>query len=53
MLGLLQGGEVAALIIEQTPTAQAMRQTAMAAAQPWLCERIRIIVRLKALAPFL
>lgn len=40
MLGLLQGGEAAALIVEPTPIAQAMRQTAVAPAQPCLCERI-------------
>lgn len=40
MLGLLQGGEAAALIMEPTPIAQAMRQTAVAPAQPCLCERI-------------
>ena len=40
MLGLLQGGEAVALIMEPTPIAQAMRQTAVAPAQPCLCERI-------------
>lgn len=40
MLGLLQGGEAAALIMEPTPIAQAMRQTAVAPARPCLCERI-------------
>lgn len=40
MLGLLQGGEAAALIMEPTPIAQAMRQTAVAPAQPWPCVRM-------------
>lgn len=40
MLGLLQGGEAVALIMEPTPIAQAMRQTAVAPAQPCLCGRI-------------
>lgn len=39
MLGLLQGGEAAALIMEPTPIAQAMRQTAVAPAQPCLWEK--------------
>lgn len=46
MLGLLQGGEAAALIMEPTPIAQAMRQTAVAPAQPCLCERIAYSVAL-------
>lgn len=40
MLGLLQGGEAVALIMEPTPIAQAMRQTAVAPAQPCLCAGI-------------
>lgn len=50
MLGLLQGGEAVALIMEPTPIAQAMRQTAMAPAQPCLCERIANSVTLWKLA---
>lgn len=50
MLGLLQGGEAAALIMEPTPIAQAMRQTAVAPAQPCLCERIANSVTLQRLA---
>lgn len=50
MLGLLQGGEAAALIMEPTPIAQAMRQTAVAPAQPCLCERIANSVTLRRLA---
>lgn len=50
MLGLLQGGEAAALIMEPTPIAQAMRQTAMAPAKPCLCERIANSVTLRKLA---
>lgn len=40
MLALLQGGKAEALIIELTPIAQAMRQTALAPAQPSPCEKI-------------
>ena len=50
MLGLLQGGEAAALIMEPTPIAQAMRQTAMAPAKPCLCEKIAKSVTLRKLA---
>lgn len=50
MLGLLQGGEAVALIMEPTPIAQAMRQTAMAPAQPCLCERRANSVTLQKLA---
>lgn len=50
MLGLLQGGEAAALIMEPTPIVQAMRQTAVAPAQPCLCERIANSVTLQRLA---
>lgn len=53
MLGLLQGGEAAALIMEPTPIAQAMRQTAVAPAQPRLCERIVNRVALPRIALFL
>lgn len=58
MLGLLQGGEAAALIMEPTPIAQAMRQTAVAPAQPCLCERIvnrvtRLRISLSAALSFL
>lgn len=49
MLGLLQGGEAVALIMEPTPIAQAMRQTAVAPAQPCLWERIANSVTLQKL----
>lgn len=53
MLGLLQGGEAVALIMEPTPIAQAMRQTAVAPAQPCLWERIANSVTLQKLTlPF-
>lgn len=50
MLGLLQGGEAAALIMEPTPIVQAMRQTAVAPAQPCPCERIARSVTLQKLS---
>lgn len=49
MLALLQGGEAVALIMEPIPIAQAMRQTAVAPAQPCLCERIANSVTLQKL----
>jgi len=50
MLGLLQGGKAAALIMEPTPIAQAMRQTAVAPAQPCLLERIANSVTMRRLS---
>lgn len=50
MLALLQGGKAAALIMEPTPIAQAMRQTALAPAQPCLYERIANSVTVQRLS---